>query len=85
MQFGRYRFDRSCSHLRVYRCRCVSPPRDGVICEYDCAVLQYVGTGPKYSIGAALLDKNDPSKLIGRLREPLLRPDPSEGYFPNVV
>ena len=47
------------------------------------------GVGPvrKYSIGAALLDKSDPSKVIGRLREPLLRPDPSEreGYVPNVV
>ncbi len=38
------------------------------------------GVGPvrKYSIGAALLDKKDPSKVLGRLREPLLRPDPSE-------
>jgi predicted GH43/DUF377 family glycosyl hydrolase len=47
------------------------------------------GVGPvrRYSIGAALLDKKDPSKLLGRLREPLLRPDPSEreGYVPNVV
>ena len=47
------------------------------------------GVGPvrKYSIGAALLDKQDPSKVLGRLREPLLRPDPSEreGYVPNVV
>jgi predicted GH43/DUF377 family glycosyl hydrolase len=47
------------------------------------------GVGPvrKYSIGAALLDKKDPSKVIGRLREPLLRPSTSEreGYVPNVV
>jgi predicted GH43/DUF377 family glycosyl hydrolase len=47
------------------------------------------GVGPvrKYSIGAALLDKNDPTKILGRLREPLLRPAPSEreGYVPNVV
>jgi predicted GH43/DUF377 family glycosyl hydrolase len=47
------------------------------------------GVGPvrKYSIGAALLDKNDPSKVIARSREPLLRPRPSEreGYVPNVV
>jgi predicted GH43/DUF377 family glycosyl hydrolase len=47
------------------------------------------GVGPvrKYSIGAALLDRKDPSKVLGRLREPLLRPDPSEreGYVPNVV
>jgi predicted GH43/DUF377 family glycosyl hydrolase len=47
------------------------------------------GVGPvrKYSIGAALLDKRDPSKVLGRLRDPLLRPDTSEreGYVPNVV
>jgi predicted GH43/DUF377 family glycosyl hydrolase len=47
------------------------------------------GVGPvrKYSIGAALLDKKDPSKVLGRLREPLVHPDPSEreGYVPNVV
>jgi predicted GH43/DUF377 family glycosyl hydrolase len=47
------------------------------------------GVGPvrKYSIGAALLDKNDPSKVLARSREPLLRIDPSErdGYVPNVV
>lgn len=47
------------------------------------------GVGPvrKYSIGAVLLDKNDPSKVLARSREPLVRPDPSEreGYVPNVV
>jgi predicted GH43/DUF377 family glycosyl hydrolase len=47
------------------------------------------GVGPvrKYSIGAALLDKRDPSRVLARSREPLLRPEPSEreGYVPNVV
>ncbi len=47
------------------------------------------GVGPmrKYSIGAFLLDRDDPSKVIGRLREPLLQPSPKEreGYVPNVV
>lgn len=47
------------------------------------------GVGPvrKYSIGAALLDKNDPSKVIARSSEPLVHPEPSEreGYVPNVV
>jgi predicted GH43/DUF377 family glycosyl hydrolase len=47
------------------------------------------GVGPvrKYSIGAALLDKADPSKVLARSREPLLHPEPSEreGYVPNVV
>jgi predicted GH43/DUF377 family glycosyl hydrolase len=47
------------------------------------------GVGPmrQYSIGAFLLDKNDPTKVIGRLREPLLRPteDERHGYVPNVV
>jgi predicted GH43/DUF377 family glycosyl hydrolase len=47
------------------------------------------GVGPmrKYSIGAFLLDRDDPTKVIGRLREPLLEPNQSEreGYVPNVV
>jgi predicted GH43/DUF377 family glycosyl hydrolase len=47
------------------------------------------GVGPmrKYSIGAFLLDRTDPGKVIGRLREPLLKPDQNEreGYVPNVV
>jgi predicted GH43/DUF377 family glycosyl hydrolase len=47
------------------------------------------GVGPirKYSIGAALLDKKDPSKVLARTREPLIRPEPAEreGYVPNVV
>ena len=47
------------------------------------------GVGPmrRYSIGAVLLDKADPAKILGRAREPLLRPEPSEreGYVPNVV
>jgi predicted GH43/DUF377 family glycosyl hydrolase len=47
------------------------------------------GVGPvrKYSIGAVLLDKADPSKVIARTREPLIRPEPAErqGYVPNVV
>ena len=47
------------------------------------------GVGPvrKYSIGAALLDKNDPARVLARSVEPLLRPEPSEreGYVPNVV
>ena len=47
------------------------------------------GVGPvrKYSIGAVLLDKNDPAKVLARTREPLVRPEPTEraGYVPNVV
>lgn len=46
-----------------------------------------VGAVRRYSIGAVLLHKDDPSKVIGRLTEPLLRPEQSErsGYVPNVV
>ena len=47
------------------------------------------GVGPmrKYCIGAILLDHTDPSRVIGRLREPLIKPqaDEREGYVPNVV
>jgi len=47
------------------------------------------GVGPmrRYCIGAALLDLDDPTKVIGRLKEPLLEPtgNEREGYVPNVV
>jgi predicted GH43/DUF377 family glycosyl hydrolase len=47
------------------------------------------GVGPmrKYCIGAFLLDRDDPTKVIGRLPQPLLKPTESErvGYVPNVV
>ena len=47
------------------------------------------GVGPmrQYSIGAVLLDRDDPSRVIGRLPEPLLVPTEEEsvGYVPNVV
>jgi predicted GH43/DUF377 family glycosyl hydrolase len=46
-----------------------------------------VGAVRRYSIGATLLDKRDPSKVLARSCEPLVRPDVSEreGYVPNVV
>jgi predicted GH43/DUF377 family glycosyl hydrolase len=47
------------------------------------------GVGPlrQYRIGAFLLDRDDPAKVVGRLREPLLKPNQTEreGYVPNVV
>jgi predicted GH43/DUF377 family glycosyl hydrolase len=47
------------------------------------------GVGPmrEYSISATLLDRDEPSKLLGRLRTPLLKPTDEErvGYVPNVV
>ena len=47
------------------------------------------GVGPmrKYSLGAFLLDRDDPSRVLGRLSTPLLSPDETEreGYVPNVV
>jgi predicted GH43/DUF377 family glycosyl hydrolase len=46
-----------------------------------------VGAMREYSIGAFLLDKGDPSVVIGRLEEPLLTSNENEreGYVPNVV
>jgi predicted GH43/DUF377 family glycosyl hydrolase len=47
------------------------------------------GVGPmrKYCIGAFLLDRDDPTRVLGRLREPLIKPaeNEREGYVPNVV
>lgn len=46
-----------------------------------------VGAMRKYSIGAALLDKDDPSKVLGRTPHPILAAadQDREGYVPNVV
>jgi len=46
-----------------------------------------VGPMRRYSLGAILLDLNDPTKVIAKLKEPLLMPNKSErdGYVPNVV
>jgi predicted GH43/DUF377 family glycosyl hydrolase len=47
------------------------------------------GVGPlrRYVLGALLLDLEDPRRVIGQLREPLLEPEADErdGYVPNVV
>ncbi len=56
--------------------------------EFGWLVLTH-GVGPlrEYSIGAILLDRNDPSQVIGRLEEPLIVPTGTfrDGYVPNVV
>ena len=46
-----------------------------------------VGAMRQYSIGAVLLDLENPTKVIARLEEPLLVPNEKEreGYVPNVV
>jgi predicted GH43/DUF377 family glycosyl hydrolase len=47
------------------------------------------GVGPmrRYSIGATLLDRDDPCRVIGQTREPLITATDAEsaGYVPNVV
>jgi predicted GH43/DUF377 family glycosyl hydrolase len=47
------------------------------------------GVGPMrtYSIGAVLLDLDDPTKVVATLPEPLIAPsdDERDGYVPNVV
>jgi len=47
------------------------------------------GVGPvrTYCLGATLLDLNDPTRIIGRLKDPILIPNEEEreGYVPNVV
>jgi predicted GH43/DUF377 family glycosyl hydrolase len=46
-----------------------------------------VGAMRKYALGAALLDRDDPSKVIARSREPVLTAENADrsGYVPNVV
>lgn len=46
-----------------------------------------VGAMRRYAIGAALLDRDDPARVLGRTDEPFLVPieNEREGYVPNVV
>ena len=46
-----------------------------------------VGAMRQYAIGAVLLDRDDPSKILGRTRHPILtaEDDDRNGYVPNVV
>lgn len=46
-----------------------------------------VGAMRKYSLGCALLDRDDPSRVIARSREPVLTAVDADrsGYVPNVV
>jgi len=56
--------------------------------EYGWLVITH-GVGPmrKYAISAMLLDLDDPTRVIGQLKEPLISPNEEEreGYVPNVV
>ena len=50
----------------------------------------YHGSSPRhgYGLGLALLDRNDPGRVLARTPTPLLTPDlpwEREGFFPNVV
>ncbi len=56
--------------------------------EYGWLVLHHgVGAMRKYSLGAFLLDKDDPTKVIGRTKRPILTANENEreGYVPNVI
>ena len=46
-----------------------------------------VGAMRQYALGAVLLDRQDPSKILGRTRYPILQAenDDRNGYVPNVV
>ncbi|RZK04078.1 MAG: glycosidase [Novosphingobium sp.] len=63
---------------------CGSP----ILTDHGWLVLTHgVGAMRKYSIGALLLDRHIPSKVLARSEKPILSPKDSdrEGYVPNVV
>ena len=56
---------------------------DGILMLYHAVDDNHV-----YRLGAALLDKNDPTKVIARQKEPILEPELEwevNGFVPNVV
>jgi predicted GH43/DUF377 family glycosyl hydrolase len=63
---------------------CGSP----ILCDEGWLVLTHgVGAVRKYAIGAILLDRDDPTKLLGRSATPILTASEGDrdGYVPNVV
>jgi len=63
---------------------CGSP----VLTEQGWLVITHgVGAMRKYALGAALLDRDDPSRVIARTPEPILTAEDADraGYVPNVV
>jgi predicted GH43/DUF377 family glycosyl hydrolase len=63
---------------------CGSP----ILCDKGWILLTHgVGAMRKYSIGAALLDRDDPTKVLARTECPILSAanEDREGYVPNVV
>lgn len=73
-----------------YAWECVQIGNSGSPIETDkgwLLITHGVGTMRQYALGALLLDLKDPSKIIGRLEQPLLIPNEKEreGYVPNVV
>lgn len=50
-------------------------------------ILHSVGPMREYTLGAMLLDLNDPTIVLGKLQEPMMYPTHKErnGYVPNVV
>lgn len=69
---------------------CVQIGNCGAPLETDRGWLLFThGVGPMrtYSIGAVLLDRDDPARVLGRTPEPLIEPLSSEhdAYVPNVV
>jgi predicted GH43/DUF377 family glycosyl hydrolase len=65
--------------------RVTSERRDGWLALYHGVTESPTTT---YSLGALLLDARDPSRVLGRSRAPVLRPEASyerEGFFGGVV
>ncbi len=68
--------------VQIGNCGCPIEIEEGWL-----VLLHGVGAVRNYSIGAALLDKKTPSKVLKRTARPLVAPTISEreGYVPNVV
>src|SRR5690606_41627706 len=65
-------------------CNCGSP----ILTDAGWLLITHgVGAMRKYSLGAALLDRDNPAKVIGRTAEPVLTAVDADrsGYVPNVV
>ena len=86
---GTGRTSRSCigRAIRGSCCRSATAARPLETDEGWLVITHGVGPMRRYVLGALLLDLDDPRRVVGQLREPLLGPEATEreGYVPNVV
>ena len=80
--YGNSKSENAMGNFKLGNCGSPIETNDGWL-----LIIHGVGFMRQYVIGACLLDKDNPYKIIAMLKDPLISPNNNErdGYVPNVV